>query len=233
RDRAGPYAVGARQGAPDALQVADRWHLLGNVREALERLLDRKQNKLREAAQQLISQPIATAVVPSPAAAEPPPAKPPSGAERRRQSRRQRRLGRYQQVRELHGRGFGIRQIARALRISRRTVRRFLRAEAFPERLARRPLPSKLDPHADYLRRRWQEGCHNAAQLHRELRAQDSRCSYATVQRQLERLGCTQERPPGAAARQPRPAAVQPPSARRVSFWVVKSPPEREAGQQR
>src|SRR5262249_6456941 len=123
RDRAGPYAVGARQGAPDALQVADRWHLLGNVREALERLLDRKQNKLGEAAKQLIWQPIATAVVPSPAAAEPPPAKPPSGAERRRQSRRQRRLGRYQQVRELHGRGFGIRQIARALRISRRTVR--------------------------------------------------------------------------------------------------------------
>jgi transposase len=41
RDRGGVYADGARQGAPAAVQVADRWHVLHNVREALERLLTR------------------------------------------------------------------------------------------------------------------------------------------------------------------------------------------------
>ena len=50
RDRGGSYAEGARRGAPDAVQVADRWHLLANLREALERLLTRKHAALPERA---------------------------------------------------------------------------------------------------------------------------------------------------------------------------------------
>jgi transposase len=42
RDRAASYAEGARRGAPDAEQVADRFHLLKNLREALEPLLSRE-----------------------------------------------------------------------------------------------------------------------------------------------------------------------------------------------
>jgi hypothetical protein len=57
--------------------------------------------------------------------------------------------------------------------MSRRDVRRFLRAtsfeDAFPEQPVRCPRPNQLDKYAPYLRQRWEEGCHNVAQLHREL----------------------------------------------------------------
>ena len=50
RDRAGAYADGARQGSPEAVQVADRWHLLANVGEVLERVIRNHHPVLRQAA---------------------------------------------------------------------------------------------------------------------------------------------------------------------------------------
>ncbi len=53
----------------------------------------------------------------------------------------------------------------------RRTVRQFLRATEFPERAPPRRRPSQHTPFHDYLRERWEQGCHNAAQLYREVLA--------------------------------------------------------------
>jgi transposase len=50
RDRAGAYAEAATLGAPQAVQVADRWHLLQNLSQALTRALERRQAGLSQAA---------------------------------------------------------------------------------------------------------------------------------------------------------------------------------------
>jgi len=196
RDRAGAYADGARQGAPDAIQVADRWHVLVNLREALERLLTRKHAAVRAAASDL---------VPAPAAAGPRGTEAPGDADATpaRRDRRARRYARYEEVQALHAQGHSMRQIARRLGVARNTVRRFLRAEGFPERQPRRPRPTLLAPYVPYLRERWAAGCRNAAALWHELRARGFRGGYSGV---AARLAGWRERPDAGALTTAAPA---------------------------
>jgi transposase len=84
---------------------------------------------------------------------------------------RERRMSRYEAVMALFRNGIAQREIARQCGLSRKTVRRFILAQSFPERKQRRR-SSLVDPHRNYLEMRWQQGCHNSAQLWRELRVQ-------------------------------------------------------------
>lgn len=177
RDRAGAYADGARQGAPDAVQIADRFHVLINVGEVLERVLGRKRALLKAAAAA-----VNCAITPPPLRAWPSEAAAPSPANRRtrpspgeeeeKARHRAQRHERYEAVVALHERGFNASQIARDVGIGRKTVRRFLRTGHFPERSPALPRPSILDPYEPYLRERWAAGCHNSLQLWREVKAQ-------------------------------------------------------------
>ena len=197
RDRGGSYAEGARRGAPDAVQVADRWHLLANLREALERLLTRKHTALPSVphADDKVPQPaaapavldtaaveeLATTVPVATATADLGQATQPSASEPLveatkdqllRQQRRARRLSRYDDVMRLHEQGVSVRQIAQHMGMGRQTVRRYLNHGAFPEIVQRRKMPSILDRWEPYLLERWQAGCHNALQLYREIHEQ-------------------------------------------------------------
>ena len=165
RDRAGAYADGVRQGAPDAVQVADRWHLLRNLGDAVRAVVDRQHAAIRRVSRQIAEE--AAALVASIAMATPDPVKP-SAAERRSQAAFARRQARYEEAAQLKAAGVSLKRIAALLGAERKTIRRWLRAASAP--LWRKPRQiSMLEPYYDYLDRRWNEGCRNAAQLWREL----------------------------------------------------------------
>ena len=152
RDRGDEYIKGANQGAPEAVQVADRWHLLLNLREALMRAVDRHHGHVLEAAKAVAArqelEPL-SAKTPKREAAEK--RLPPDHRTERSQQRRARRLERYRRVVELNEQGVSLRGIARSMGMHRATVRHWLGAGSFPE-LARRRVTSRTDAFLDDLK---------------------------------------------------------------------------------
>lgn len=97
------------------------------------------------------------------------------------QIRREKRLDRYRKVIDMHQHGCGIREIARQMQIDRATVRKYILAGESPEIGQRRKMPSKLDPHNEYLQERWEAGCHNRLQRWREIQKQGFKGSHQSV----------------------------------------------------
>jgi transposase len=196
RDRSPEYARGAARGAPGAVQVIDRWHVLRNVREVAERLLERHNHDRRRLAVDAPGVGVGAA-----------PRRRSGAEEARREEGRRRAAERHAEIQRLAAAGGTILGIARRLGVTRTMVRRSRFADAPPERdyPRRRRL---LDRHEPYLRRRWAEGCRNALQLWRELRAQGSPGTSRQVSRWAEER---RERDP-AAPRRGRPRALPAPA---------------------
>jgi transposase len=238
RDRAEAYASGVTQGAPDAVQVADRWHLVKNLREAVE-------------AELRVRPTLPWSPPPAPGAALPPgalahphppdqdPIYPdtPSGrrSEAARQVRRAQRLGQYEQACALRQQGLSMARIARQVSVSPRTLCRWFAARAFPERKRRTGETSCLDPYTPMLHQQWDAGCRNATHLWRTLRAQGFPGSYAVVYRYVTTIRSGQ---PGRSSVLARPAAApgltQPPrlTAQQLSYLFVRRPEKRTPAEQ-
>ncbi len=169
RDRAGAYADGIRWGAPGAVQIADRWHLLRNLGEAVQTLGDRHNAAARRAAQHVRAHLTATQApgLPSTVQALPPAL---TAAQQARAASRARRQARYEEAVRLRGIGATVTRISAELGADRATVQGWLRLGHAPQ--WRQPSgDSILDPFKSFLGRRWSEGCRNATQLWRELLA--------------------------------------------------------------
>jgi len=212
RDRGTEYIKGATDGSPEAIQVADRWHLLSNLKDALKRLLESKRTCLRAIAEGDKTESEGTSDSNNPEQEEvisvnaefhdetiENPLEPTieksdqkeqdvnklnleeqkdtpqkfhqkhTKVEQEKQTRHERRHERYEEIRQLHQQGLSIRNIARRLKLSRITVRKYIEAETcpmYPEGVTR---GSKLAFYIDYIQQRWESGCHNASQIWREL----------------------------------------------------------------
>jgi transposase len=238
RDRGGAYAEGARDGAPEAIQVADRWHLVANLGDALEAFLRPKGACLKAAAAALLDH------APADDQSRSPPAEQYQGKRRHPQPERwrerldaaaeagvERRRANYEQARVLHAKGASVAQIARTVGISRMTVYKYLR-EGPPQR-KRHTVHGRqrvLDPYEPYLLQRWEEGCHTATVLWREIRERGFAHSVSNVHRfvaHLRRAGP----PPLGRPRSPL-TETQGPSARFVAGLLLRRP-ERCSDQQR
>jgi transposase len=185
RDRGAAYIEGATRGAPDAVQVADRFHLIKNLGDALERFILHQFPCVRTLAKTIAEEvvPLAEQRGDLPKLCDPPP-QPLSPAQQQvKQDRRAGRLARYEEIKSFEAQGLGQREIARRTGIARNTVKRFLRREQFPEIAARPPRKGKMTPFAEYLRQRWRDGCCNAATLYAEIAQQGFTGSIDLVQR--------------------------------------------------
>ncbi|GAC1360112.1 MAG: ISL3 family transposase [Herpetosiphon sp.] len=213
RDRASAYAEAIREGAPGAMQVADRWHLLKNLGDAMERLLTRHQQALRDSARRLAGEGKASTTNSALAKLSTTTASPLKDASLSLE-RRAGRLARYEEVVRQHQHGVSIRTIAKTQQLDRRTIRGWLHAGGFPERAQRMPVPGKLTPYCSYLQERWNAGCRNGALLLREITSQGYR-GRASILRRL--LGQWRQDMPLPALPPREPA----PSPRCVGAWLL------------
>jgi transposase len=213
RDRAGAYADGARQGAPAAVQVADRWHLWHNLAGHVETEAARHRGCLAPPPPDPPPDP-----GPDPAPPDPAAAAAAAAAARARQSPRGRAtLARHAQVQQLRAQGQDITQAAAALALTPATVRRFWPPASEQDLLAtaRGQRPSLLDAHKPYLNQQWAQGITNARQLHRDITAQGYQGARGLVQIYLQALR-TRTPPP--------PAPPPPPATRDITRWITTRP---------
>ncbi len=165
RDRSHDYAKAAREAAPQALQVADRWHLLQNIRQMLEKWFKSIHKQLF----QLPINPDMEAKVTRLFTLKPALYRATKAAQESSKATLERRRELYRQVNDLYAAGMGLLPISKKLGINRQTVRTYVQADAPPDKVRYTRPSSILDPYIDYLEKRLAEGCENALQLWREI----------------------------------------------------------------
>jgi transposase len=211
RDRGGAYAEAAREAAPGAVQVADRWHLWHNlceyVRDALARHRDclagdcscgtpedQAERQARQDAERAQALRAAGAAL-EPAALE--------AAIRTRHA----------QITRLRDAGLDLAATAAELGLSRQVTGRYWRAPAAGALLARiRPVPG-LEAWKPWLRAQWAAGTTSIAALHAAITADGYPGSYETTRAYLA---------PFLLAAPPRPPA--PPAPRQAARWMTRNP---------
>lgn len=208
RDRAGAYAEGARRGATDAVQVADRFHLWQGLDRAVETCVAAHRDCLRN--------PTPGGMLPQdtpPASDQPNDAAPVD-------RRAERKKAAHALVHEMLAQGHSRRAIARHLGWGLNTVLRYANAAHWQDTIREnRPRPTRPDPYKPYLERRFTEGCTSVTRLHGELVAEQAPVTYGMVRAHIATL-----------RRAPSAAPSRSPTVRQVTRLAHPPPRRPERG---
>jgi len=186
RDRGKMYIEGATQGAPEAIQVADRFYLLVNLQETLKRMFEHHPGDFHAVKKQLAALPVASnPEAPRPTASIAVPNDEAEPKERMLTAQGSYRTDRFQIVKDLQRQGLSQRAIARQVGMDHRTVGKYFVLAQPPIKSLPPQNRSTVRPFFSYLQKRWQEGCQNRVQLLEELRTQGYRGSYASLRRAI------------------------------------------------
>lgn len=199
RDRGGAYADGASRGAPHAVQVADRWHLMHNLSEAVHKVVTRHRRCLQP-----------TPAEPAPPADQPSAVAPaPAPPGRRGANTHSRHAAVHAQLAE----GATITAIMQRLGMSRGTVRKYARASTPEQLIGPNPSsgPGKLGPFKPYLQARHDDGVTDSRTLYTEIRDRGYHGTLRTLQRFLTQTGGITRPPPPPV-----------PAARHLTAWIMR-----------
>ena len=233
RDRSPIYAAAINVALPHAEQIADRFHLVKNIYEVLEKVLHRERKTIGQVSAEIRQ----TGNRISPEKQKPldengykaftePVTNKEKIAQAKQSEARKRRIEKYETVKRLRNEGMSIQGISRQLRMHRQTVRHFLSCDEYPEP---KPVFRKVSPllnYQEHLRQRWNEGCGNAKELYRELRQLGYLGSYNTLMRFLKiwRIDLPKEDRLRIQLK-----TFQTPTAREIKWWLLGSkPPKNE-----
>jgi transposase len=183
RDRCGLYAQGGRDGAPQARQVADRFHLLQNLRQAIEAQLNRTSTATSRSILPRASDWDETDFVR------------PGGPQGQqglaehhhiiRDARLRSRWDTHQRIRSLQDARKPLSVIAQEVGLDRRTVGKWLEATAPPTRRPKALAPGSPNYFHEYPARRWSEGRVRGRDLFDEIKLQGYAGSYSHLERLL------------------------------------------------
>ncbi len=169
RDRGGEYAEAARRAAPDAVQVADRFHLLKNLRDVVLRVFKQHTEVLD--------------LVPTPSVHFQRLTNLRLDRKAAKERAREQAHKLFHSIHALSKKGMKNAQISRTLGIHRHTVEKYLAFKAPPQRRHFTKKVSAIAPYEDYILKRWKEDCRNAMQIHREIVEQGYPGAYQNVVR--------------------------------------------------
>lgn len=205
RDGSLVYRQGITDGAPDAVQVSDRFHLWQGLSKRVGDVAAAHRGCLPSA-------------VPEPEPA--PPSSPAAPSDQADTPARRHAKNLFEAVHAVTDTGRSLNAAAHQLGLNRRTVRKYARAASWQEcvRRTRPRRPTSLDPYLDYLRQRWEEGEHTATVLHQEIVAKGYRGHYQRVKMAIAPLRR------GLPIDTPR---ERPPSPRQVARWITTAPSRR------
>ena len=216
RDRAGAYAEGSRAGAPQAVQVADRWHLLKNLGDAIERILTLSQASIKKATEltqgnhPVLVRPVNpvsdTGRLPQ--------------AESLRQERLRVKRGHYNQARALSGKGMSVENVAKMMGKNQKTIRKYLNTPV-PETNRRGPRRKAIDRYSHDIEKGLRTGL-NTGEILENLKARGYSGSLRTLQRWIKSSRPRKKR--NAHTRIP----FEMPSPRKLKLWMVKEPEDLE-----